>query len=161
MKFQWFFEFFRLYPASSVKREMNRLNALISEKEEAVRKMETDLSVVGLELRAKEATEKKLERIANASIGDPAPSDEKQRAAYVAAVAQVAHILRPKFYQLVAQMREELDQMFVELPPGWSREQYDNFLRGTSNHGKLMLDWIDQMESEHTANITPPEQFNS
>lgn len=157
MKFTWFFDFFRIYPAHYVNRELNRLNIELMDRSDAVKKITIDRDRLQAELMGKEASERKLLRVLDASVGDPAPTDEKERRAYVSRISEVADILRPKALNIIALMREELDQIFAHTPDGWTRQDYDNVLRGTSNFGKLFIDWIEQMQSEHSAYITPQE----
>lgn len=155
MNFIWAYEFFKVYPKEAAHAEFKRLNALLDEATTRVDFLERESHRLSLELRAKEEREQKLHRLVSVSLGDPSPEDTKERAAYVSRINAVADLLRPKTMHIIAQTREQLDQLFVATPAGWTREQYDNFLRGTSNFGKLFLDWLDSVESEHAAYTNP------
>ncbi len=108
------------------------------------------MSIYRTELLAAKAAGNRAVRIVDAAVGDAEPSDEKQRADYVAAASNFYQdILEKKMLQMIAQTREELDTAFVaDIPKGMIRKDYDNFLRGTSNAFK----------GEHLSNIKPNEE---
>lgn len=161
MKFTWFFELFGLYPSRDAKEEFNRLNAVIKEQGRDLTLITRDRDRLSAELMGKEALERKAHRIINVAAGDPTPVEEESRKAYVARVNEFADILEPKFMSIIATAREELDwsgfndHQHAGLPFGMTRDQYDWMMRGTSNFGKLILDWLDAMRNEHLANINP------
>lgn len=112
-----------------------------------------------LELKAKiigeEENKKRAMRIISADIGDVEPTDEKARREYVASASNFyKEILEKKLMQLIAQIREEMDTVLVSVPQGMNRADYDNYLRGTSNAFKLLMDHYEMLSGEHLANIT-------
>jgi hypothetical protein len=108
------------------------------------------------ELNGKDEVQKRALRVVAASVGDVEPLDEKARREYVAAASNFySEILEKKLLQLVAQTREELDTAFIAtIPLGLDRNGYDNFLRGTSNAYKVLMDWGELVKGEHLSNIT-------
>lgn len=125
---------------------MNAKNAVISDNQR-----------LRAELLGKTESKKHKVRVLSTGTGDVEPTDEKARAAYVASASNFySEILEKKIMQMIAQVREELDTSFIaDLPLGLNRHGYDNFLRGTSNAFKLLMDWGEQMKGEHLSNIQP------
>jgi len=110
------------------------------------------------ELRSKiilaESRQAKSARVIAADVGDPEPRDEEQRMDYVAQAANFYDaILEQKLLQMIAQVREQEDTIFAEVPPGMTRVEYDYVLKGTSNAFKLLMDWGEIMRGEHQSNI--------
>lgn len=106
------------------------------------------------EILGKDALNKRAQKVIDTNIGDVEPVDEKARREYVAAASNFySDILEKKLRQLIAQIREELDSL-GPVPFGMNRADYDNYLRGTSNAFKLLMDYYDQIKGEHLSNIT-------
>lgn len=128
---------------------MNSKNYLITENQR-----------LNAELLGAKEVQKRVVRVIAADIGDIEPVDEKKRKEFVAAASNFyQEILEKKLMQMIAQIREELDTEFVgAIPLGMNRTSYDNFLRGTSNAFRLLMDWGDQMKGEHLSNITKPTE---
>lgn len=100
-------------------------------------------------------TNQRALRIMESGVGDVAPTDEKQRRDYAAQAANFYDaILEKKLMQMIAQLRETLDTVFQSIPEGMDRVRYDDFLRGTSNAFKLLIEWGESMKGEHQSNIT-------
>jgi hypothetical protein len=106
------------------------------------------------ELMGKELLLKKSIAIVDARVGDPEPqgSDRKD---YVMSVTNFyTDIGKKKLHHLIAVTRENLDQIYQDLPPGIDRTRYDDFLRGTSNAFKVLIDWFELLQGEHNQNVT-------
>jgi len=119
-------------------------------------KAQNEVLKLKAELLGKTSNEKKTVRVIAAGIGDPEPTDSKSRADYVAQVSNFSEILEPKLLQMIAVVREEMDGLHPKAggyPAGMSRFDYDNYLRGTTNAFKLLLDWGDLLKGEHLNNI--------
>lgn len=123
---------------------------------EAKNKVIADNQRLRAELLGKEESSRRSIRVIAADIGDAEPGDEKSRRDYVASASNFyIDILEKKMMQMIAQTREELDTGFIaNIPLGLDRHGYDNFLRGTSNAFKLLMDWGEGMKGEHLSNIT-------
>lgn len=107
------------------------------------------------ELLGKNEIQKRARKVIDTNIGDVEPTDEKKRMEYVAAASNFySEILEKKLMQMIAQIREELDSFLVTVPLGMNRADYDNYLRGTTNAFKLLMDHYEQLKGEHLANIT-------
>jgi hypothetical protein len=118
---------------------------------------ENEINRLRTELLGKDLLLSRRMAIVNADAGDPEPYGEG-RENYVMHVANFYTIFKPKLLQMIAEVREELDNITdTVVPPGMSRHQYDNFLRGTSNAFKLLMDWCERLSGEHLRNVTPPE----
>ncbi len=106
------------------------------------------------ELMGLDARSKRVVKVIAADIGDVEPQDEKKRKDYVAAASNFyLEVLEPKLLQMTAQVREEEDTIFLNVPPGLSRAEYDYVLKGTSNAFRSLMDWGEQMKAEHAANL--------
>ena len=93
--------------------------------------------------------------IMSAGTGDVEPTDEKARKDYVASAANFYDaILEKKLMQMIAEVRELEDTIFIDVPRGMNRIQYDFVLKGTSNAFKLLTEWGERMKGEHAANIS-------
>lgn len=107
------------------------------------------------ELLGKDEIQKRAVRIISSDIGDVEPIDEKARARYVASASNFySEILEQKLMQMIAQTREEMDTILNSVPYGMTRADYDNYLRGTSNAFKLLMDHYEMLKGEHLSNIT-------
>lgn len=108
-----------------------------------------------VELIGKEEKLKRLVVLIDMSSGDVEPTDEGQRRNYVAKASNFySEILEKKLMQLIAQTREEMDSILNSVPYGMTRADYDNYLRGTSNAFKLLMDYYEMLKGEHLSNIT-------
>lgn len=105
----------------------------------------------------KDALIRKNVEVLDPRSADPEPQDTTSRRDYVAQVANFFDgIGERKVLHMIAEVRERLDDVWISVPPtGMSRYDYDNFLRGTSNAFKILLDWADIMRGEHAQNIKP------
>ncbi len=111
------------------------------------------------ELLGKEEALRRSVKVIDANIGDVEPTDTKARAAYVASASNFyTEILEKKMLQMIATVRDELDSVVGSTPYGMTRFDHDNFLRGTTNAFKLLMDWGEQMKGEHLSNIKPNEE---
>ena len=114
-----------------------------------------ELNLLKAESLGQKEIQKRIRQIIGSDVGDVEPSDEKARKSYVAAASNFYQdILEKKMLQMVAQAREQLDSIWVDIPQGMTRSDYDNFIRGTSNAFKLLIDWGEQMKGENVSNIT-------
>lgn len=152
--------FLGMYPAKDAMQEFERLNLTIED-------LDREIKLRDLEIKGKEHLAQKAKRIIDLNAGDPEPADEAARMSYVALVSNTSHVYRKKVEQLIAYMRAELDwsgfndDVHEGLPPGMTRHDFDWLMRGGTNFGKLFLEWFDQMDSEHSANITKANNTNN
>lgn len=107
------------------------------------------------EMLGKDLLLNKKVSIVSATVGDPEPQGA-DRANYVMEVANFFQgIGNKKLLQLIAMTRESLDDIYQNLPPGIDRTRFDDFLRGTSNAFKILMDWGELLTGEHKQNINP------
>lgn len=131
-----------------------RENAISVEK---ISTLETEILRLKAEGMGKDAQIRKTVRVLDPRSADPEPTDINARKEYVAEVANFFDgIGEKKVLHMIATVREQLDDVWTSgPPPGMTRYDYDNFLRGTSNAFKVLLDWADLMRGEHAQNIKP------
>lgn len=119
--------------------------------------LRTEIDRLKAELLGKERLLSKKVAIVDATVGDPEPQG-KDRADYVMQVSNFYNgIGKKKLLHLVAITRENLDDVYQDMPPGMDRTRFDDLLRGSSNAFKTLMDWFELLEGEHKHNITPKE----
>lgn len=131
-------------------------NQKLASAKEAVEKAETEKRDTVHRFVVDRARLVRSNEIIAAEVGDIEPDAGDKRKEYVAQASNFyTAILKDKMLQMIAQVREMLDTHVEEVPPGMTRAEHDNFLRGTSNAFKLLMDWGDRMTGEHMENIKP------
>ncbi len=117
-------------------------------------RLETEVNRLRAEGMGKDARLKQRRAVIETGIGDIEPTKPDERKAFVASAANFyTAILEQKLKQMIAQVREDLDSVYGAVPYGMSRLDYDNFLRGTTNAFKLLMDWGEMMKGEHATNV--------
>ena len=145
---------FDVVPQGEANRSVGQKNLEISTLKNKVVELSREIKRLETEVLGKDARLHKNLKIIDATTGDPAPTDEKARFDYTQIAANLYDgILEKKLLHLIAVVREEQDTIMLEVPPGFSRAQYDFVLKGTSNAFKLLMDWGEQMRGEHMENI--------
>ena len=138
--------------------EMNikSLEASLYLRDKQIQDLQLTNSKMRVELLGKDGRVQKAVALMNAATGDIEPIDTDQRKDFVAQVSNAFDVfLEKKLTQLIAVIREELDRVHdVSLPAGMDRTRYDDFLRGSSNACKLLLDWGELLKGEHRQNIS-------
>lgn len=116
---------------------------------------EREVSRLKAEMLGQEARLNRVVKVIAANIGDVEPTDQKARKDYVAQATNFYDaILEEKLLQMIAQVREQEDTIFTEIPAGMTRNEYDYVLKGTSNAFKTLMDWGESMKAERTADIS-------
>lgn len=106
--------------------------------------IEKEAAILGYERRAR-----KNISVIDAGVEDPAPSEDATRYEYAISVSNFyKDILEKKLRHMIALVREQQDMIYAEVPQGMTRSEYDNFLRGTSNAFRLLMDWGELMSGE-------------
>lgn len=138
------------------RQELELERALYLEQRDGFSDARKKIAVLEGQNLALEARLKRALPLISVGTGDPEPTSEKERAAWVREwAAFFPSFLEPKLMRLISEAREELDWSGMPdashsgLPSGMSREHYDWMMRGTSNAFRLLIDYGKLMMSEH------------
>jgi hypothetical protein len=133
--------------------DLKAITRKLIEKDHEIEDLKLEKQILETELLGKERLLAKKIAIVDATVGDPEPQGA-DRAGYVMQVANFYEgIGRKKLLHLIAATREDLDTVHQNLPPGMDRTRYDDYLRGTSNAMKFLMDWFELLSGEHKNNI--------
>lgn len=135
-------------------RTFNEYRILAKSVQESRMKADSEVNRLKVEIMGLTARTERAIKVIAANIGDVEPTDQKARKDYVAQAANFYEsVLESKMLQMIAQVREQEDTIFADVPPGMSRVEYDYVLKGTSNAFRFLMDWGEQMKAEHASNI--------
>lgn len=129
-------------------------------RDEIIKDLRRENEILRFENIALEKTQRRPIMVVDPATADPVPTDINERKKYVETFCNLyVDFLEKKLIHLIAEVREELDWSGWNdynhsngLPNGMTRDQYDAYLRGTSNAYRNLMEYGRQMKSENLAN---------